>query len=80
MFYSKLQPRFRLNGGYGAIQIDQFGTFDIRFENHDENISIMKPVMLFQNIIWGMYVDMEGEIVGVNHNTGDRLVVNFIKQ
>ena len=40
----------------------------------------MKPTMLFQNIIWGMYVDMEGEIVGINHKTGEKLVVQFIKQ
>jgi len=52
----------------------------MHFDQFDEDISIMKPTMLFQNIIWGMYVDMEGEIVGINHKSGEKLVVKFIKQ
>ena len=53
----------------------------MHFDNYDADLSIMKPTMFFQNLIFGgMYVDMEGEIIAINHQTGEKLVVDFIKR
>ena len=54
---------------------------DVYYENFDEHISLMKPPVLIQNIIWGgLYVDLEGELLGLNHNTGEKCVFQFFKK
>ena len=54
------------------------GTNDIYFKEFDETITIQKPIILAKNIIYGgLYVDLDGKIVALNHKTGEKLVLNF---
>lgn len=60
------------------MTMNQQGTFDVHFEKYNEDISIVRPTLLIQNIIFGgIYVDMEGLSIGVNHKTGERFEVTF---
>lgn len=59
----------------------QYGQFDVHYDNYDEDIVLMKPECLIQNLIYGgTYVDFEGEITGINHTSGEKVVVNFHKK
>lgn len=50
------------------LAIDQSGLNDVYFKNHDECISMTKPVCLAKNIIFGtLYIDFEGTITAINY-------------
>ena len=50
----------------------QYGQFDVHYDNYDEDLVLMKPECLIQNLIYGgTYVDFEGEIIGINHTSGE---------
>jgi hypothetical protein len=59
----------------------QYGQFDVHFDNYNEDLVLMKPEVLIQNLIYGgTYVDIEGEIIGINHTTGEKMVLNLHKK
>ena len=73
--YNKvITPKFKFHGGKGAFDINQIGAFDIYFSEFDENISITKPTICAKNIIFGgLYADLDGLIIGLNHKTGEKV-------
>lgn len=47
----------------------------------DEHYSATRPVTCVCNLIIGtMYLDLDGETECVNHSTGEKITINFIKQ
>jgi hypothetical protein len=51
--YNSPKPKFRLNGGRGAMEIGQAGTFDTYYKKYDDNISCGKPKIQAKNFIIG---------------------------
>ena len=42
---------------------------------------MIRPQILIQNLIYGgTYVDIEGKVTGINHTSGEKVVLNFFKK
>ena len=67
--------------GKGLIEIDQLGTTDLYNRKFDETISYGRPKIIARNIIFGgLALDTGGDIIAVNHRTGDTGVLKMIPQ
>lgn len=64
------KPSFRLFFG---------GIWDIHFTKYNDNISVTKPTILFQNFVSSGYsrIDIEGNVEAVSHSTGSRVEAEF---
>lgn len=71
--------KFKFHGGRGLCEVKQYGPFDIYFKKYNEHISFSKPSVLIKNLVFGgLFIDMEGKVCAVNHNTGHRVVGDFV--
>ena len=58
--YGKVRPpKFTWGGGKGMLEIEQQGLNDVYYKKYDEHISMQKPDILVQNIIFGtLHIDI----------------------
>ena len=58
--------------------VDCFGYQDYYYENYDECISISRPRVYANNVVLGqMYIDFEGTVEIINHQTGERGEITY---
>ena len=63
------------------MDIQQMGATDIYLKKFDQHISISKPRILANNLIFGgMYIDVIGEMVALNHQTKEKVVLTFFEK
>lgn len=76
-----MKPAFKFNGGKGMVEIMQTGAQNIHLKNTGEHISVSKPKILAKNLIWGgLYVDAEGKVESVCHETGSKGTLEFFEK
>ena len=63
------------------VRILQSGANNIHFKNTGEHISITRPTILTKNLIWGgIYVDAEGKVESLCHETGSKCDLEFFEK
>ncbi len=79
--YNKPKVKFSIYGGRGMVQFQQVGQIDCHFKNFDENLTITRPDIFAKNFIWGgLFVDLGGQVVCINHNNNEKVILNFIEK
>ena len=79
--YSVQSQMFKLYGGRGMIDVNQFGTFEVKFKKYGDHISISKPHVLAKNIIFGtLFIDLDGYLKCKNHVTGHYIEIKFFQR
>lgn len=67
------KSQFGIGGGKGLMIVSLFGHQDYSFETYNDVISINRPRVYVQNLVFGeMYVDFDGLVTCINHQTGDK--------
>lgn len=75
------KPGFKFFGGKGMVEIYLPGAINIHFKKTNEHISVSKPKGLVKNVIWGgIFVDLDGRVESINHETGSRIELDFIEK
>ena len=60
------------------MNVIQLGYTDYFYKDYDEVISIKKPTALACNLVLGqVYIDFEGTVDAINHNTNEKAIINF---
>lgn len=63
------------------VEIYQRGAVNIYIKTTNEHISVTKPRILAKNLIWGgLFVDCDGKVESLNHETGSRIELEFIEK
>lgn len=63
------------------VEIYQQGAVNIHIKTTNEHISVTKPRVLAKNLIWGgLFVDIDGKVESLNHETGSRIELEFIEK
>ena len=78
---NNMQGKFLLNGGKGELDITQWGCRDLYFRDYDEHISYGHFTLACKNIIYGgLYNDLKDQACGINHKTGEKVVIDFVEK
>ena len=61
------------------MEINQYGYQDYYFDKYNEMISMARPKVYACNLVMGtLYVDFEGTVEALNHQTKERAEITFI--